>query len=34
VTGTAVDFHHHHERERIVSTTDGGRTWRIDYTSR
>ena len=34
VTGTAIDFHHHHERERIVSTTDGGRTWRIDYTSR
>lgn len=31
VTGTRVGYRH--QRQRIVSTSDGGRTWQIDYTS-
>lgn len=31
VTGTRVGYHH--EQQRIVSTSDGGRTWQVDYTS-
>ena len=31
VTGTKVNYRSHHARERIISTSDGGHTWRIDY---
>lgn len=33
VTGTRTSYPTHRGRQRIVSTNDGGRTWRIDYTS-
>jgi hypothetical protein len=32
ITGDQVNFRTHRQYQRIVSTTDGGRTWRIDYT--
>lgn len=32
ITGDQVDFRTHRQHQRMVSTTDGGRTWRIDYT--
>jgi photosystem II stability/assembly factor-like uncharacterized protein len=34
VTGTRFDYHTNRGQQRIVSTSDGGRTWQIDYTSR
>jgi hypothetical protein len=33
VTGEMIGYRTHRERQRIVSTTDGGRSWRIEYTT-
>lgn len=33
VTGARISYHNHRAYQRIVSTSDGGRTWRTDYTT-
>jgi len=33
VTGIKINFRNHHARQRIVSTSNGGRSWRIEYTT-
>jgi hypothetical protein len=31
--GSRIDYRDHRMHQRLVSTADGGRSWRIDYTS-
>jgi hypothetical protein len=31
VTGTRFDYHTNRAQQRIVGTSDGGRTWQIEY---